>query len=517
VAGTSMSSETESQPSSRSPSGLRAAGNDALGLGDLKTAQTRFHEALRIAPRDAESHVCLGKLRQAQQRHTDALAHFQHALVLSPSHIAALTCAGMSSSALGRWDDAKAAFGNAVNAAPDDGETAANFANLLHRIGDLDAAAEMAVRAVTQLPNHAGVLSLAGAVAMDSGDWAGASKWLEAALGLAPDDPEHHYNLSFALLQRGLFERGWIEHDFGLNLPQRRPEHAVPVWAGEPLTGKTVIVSAEQGLGDEVMFASCVLDLAAMGAAKYVLDCDTRLTTLFARSFEGVQVLGKRGQHNVDLGEDVGQVDYQISIGSLPRYLRTGEDAFPQRPGYLLPDEVRARGFFERASMLGQGKKIGISWTGGGLPHTRAARSIALGDWVAVLTTPGAHFVSLQYGDHQDELRAINSVPGVSVHDLGVDPISEVDDFAALISTLDLVISIDNSTVHFAGALGIETWAILPPNADWRWMSERIDTPWYPSVELLRRGQNEPARAVMSRTAEKLHGWKEAHERDSKT
>jgi hypothetical protein len=180
--------------------------------------------------------------------------------------------------------------------------------------------------------------------------------------------------------------------------------------------------------------------------------------------------------------------DVRIPIGSLPRMLRTGLDRFPDRESYLIPDIRKVDTWKGRFKALGEGMNIGISWRGGKALSVRRERSIELVKWEKVLSLAGVHYINLQYGNCADELMEIQNTSGIVIHDWKeADPLKDLDDFAAQIAALDLVISVDNSTVHMAGALGVPVWTLLPFDCDWRWMQHCEDSPWYKTMRLFRQ------------------------------
>ena len=159
----------------------------------------------------------------------------------------------------------------------------------------------------------------------------------------------------------------------------------------------------------------------------------------------------------------------------------------------------------ERYASLGPGSKVGISWTGGKTPQEKLSRSAPLDQWARLFAIPNVHFINLQYGDHGDDLDKLKAAWGVTIHDWqDSNPLADMEDFAAKIAALDLVISIDNSTVHMAGALGTPTWALLPYVPEWRWMLDRADTPWYPAMKLFRQRQRETWADVFEQIATAL-------------
>ena len=299
-----------------------------------------------------------------------------------------------------------------------------------------------------------------------------------------PDEVDAHFHRALAWLTLGQFDRGWDEYEWRWQKKPRPYEKLAPEWAGESLVGKSILVYAEQGIGDEILFASCLSDPISQSADCH-LECDPRLVPLFQRSFPTLQVFAKTNNLQAD---ELPVVDYQTAIGGLPRFSRKSEDAFPREKQFLVPDSEQ-RGFWkERLSELGDGLKVGISWQGGKDLRVRRARSIGLELWQPLISTADVSFIDLQYGSSSTKLSQTERDCWDSLHRWPeIDPLKNLDEFAALISGLDLVISVANSTVHFAGALGVTCWSLLPHSASWRWSISREDSYWYPSVKLFRQ------------------------------
>jgi hypothetical protein len=198
-------------------------------------------------------------------------------------------------------------------------------------------------------------------------------------------------------------------------------------------------------------------------------------------------------------------VEYQALIGSLCRWLRPNAGSFPSRPGYLKAEPAQIDSFRARyRERFGDRPVIGVSWRGGTGKVTQV-RSVALTAWAPILRQPAFGFVNLQYGDCRADLEAVRRDLGIEiVDDETVDPLKNLDDFAAQTAAMDLVISIDNSTVHMAGALNVPVWALLPAVPDWRWMLGRSDSPWYPSVRLFRQATAGEWVPVIERITEEL-------------
>jgi 2-polyprenyl-3-methyl-5-hydroxy-6-metoxy-1,4-benzoquinol methylase len=211
---------------------------------------------------------------------------------------------------------------------------------------------------------------------------------------------------------------------------------------------------------------------------------------LYSRSFSNAEVIPLEPNARSESNTHLPAFDAQIPIGSLPRLFRRSLDSFSQRQSYLVPDSTSQEKWKKRFAELGDSLKVGISWRGGKQEITRRRRSTTLDQWEAILSRPGVSFVNLQHGDCVEELEEVYRTSGVRIHDWDdADPLVDLDGFAAQISALDLVISIDNSTVHMAGAMGVEVWTLLPFVPDWRWFLNRNDSPWYPSMRLFRQSR----------------------------
>jgi len=315
---------------------------------------------------------------------------------------------------------------------------------------------------------------------------------LRQALEWSPDLPAAHLNLAMGLFLQGHFLEAWSEYEWRWKCPRfprrQRPDLAVS-WEGTPLEGRKILIYGEQGIGDEIMFASCYSPILAV-ADQVVLVAEERLVPLLRRSYPNATVMSHRELEPHPRAEVVEDVDFQVAAGSLGRFVR-GELAPADAPGdYLVADPEAQTRWENRLAELGPGKRVGISWRGGSEPGEMRRRSTSLDQWAAVLQTPETHFINLQYGASPEELAYAEELGGRSLHDWpDNDPLKDMDEFAALVRCLDLVISIDNSTVHLAGALGVPTWALLgfPSASYWRWGMNGEKSVWYRPMVLLRR------------------------------
>jgi Flp pilus assembly protein TadD len=435
------------------PVALRLLGTLAHQVGKNDIAIDLLTKALANNPGDAEAHNNLGYAFQALGKLDDAVASYRKALAIDPNYADAHCNLGNAYNELGKTNDAVAGYRKAIAINPDYANAHSNLGLALRDLGKLDEAAASCQR----------------------------------ALAIKPDSAAAHLNHSLILLLQGNLKEGWEEFEWGLKIENGKRAYTLQaeMWPGSSLHGKSILVHAEQGVGDEIMFASCVGDLMERSPGKLYLECDPRLEALFSRSFPGVHVHGKTKDVDLSwLGENV-RPDFALPIGSLPKFFRNSVAEFPERDAYLTPDPALVEKWRKRLAGLKCGLKIGISWKGGTEANVIKRASIPLPQWRSLLSMD-ATFINLQYGDVTEDFAALGDV---HIHDWGDnDPLTDLDNQAALISCLDLVITIDNVTVHMAGALGTKTWALLEKVPDWRWPESFGDSPpLYRSVSLFRQ------------------------------
>ena len=479
-------------------------------LGRLTEAIEAARKALASRPGAPLVHYNLGNVLHMNGEKDEAAECFRKAIELDPTYAEAYNNLGVSS---GKGEDTKqkdadeesACYHQALEIKPDYAEAHYNLGNVLQRQEKLDEAKACYERALELDPDYIAAHNNLATILYEYGDLEGTRSHYEHALRV---NPEYHANWNYALYQllMGDFENGWKNYEWRWEKETRKRDFAHPVWDGSPLCGKRILVFAEQGIGDEIMFAQCLPEIIDQ-AAECLVECDPRLVPLFTRSFPKATVLARPIDTMLDESGCLPDIDLQAGLGSLPRYLRANLDAFPQRESFLQPNAELHEKWQSRFTELGTGLKVGISWRGGHQTATRRVRSSTLDRWSDLFAVDGVHFINLQYGDCRQEIEEARESLGVQIHDWAdADPLKDMNNFAAQISALDLVISIDNSTVHMAGSLGIPTWVLLPTPPDWRWMLDREDTPWYPSLRLLRQPQPGEWAPVFRRAANELKG-----------
>jgi len=366
-----------------------------------------------------------------------------------------------------------------------------NNLGICYREGaNLEEAEALFFRGLKLDPNDAALHSNLGQLYNNTAQPTLALKHLNRAIQSDPGMPEAFYNRSLANISLRNWKEGWADFDATLGMGKIRKERVygmIPRWNG--IEGKSLIAFGEQGLGDEIAFASCVPDLVKQN--KVVLECDPKLWGLFKRSF-GLETHGTRYQDRLGWLHDkethkLRKFDGAIAFGSLPQYYRNSTEAFPGTP-YLQADPLRRIQWRAALDALGPKLKVGITWTGGNKNTGKARRSVELDDLLPILRQD-ATFVSLQYMDCP-EVDVLQRNHGIQVHHWKhATQTADYDDTAALVAELDLVISVTTAVIHLSGALGKKCWVMAPKSPRWFYGVTGEDLPWYKSVKLYRQKQ----------------------------
>lgn len=477
-----------------------------MGVGDGERAHCQFLAELAMYPSSHASHVNLGVLLQKQEKLEEAIAHYRTALSVRADDVVALNNLGLAYMALRQFDAAS--------------EIAQKSLQILHRNPDaynlLGLISRQQGRPLAALAHFAEALKLKpdgheilfnmGVAHKDLSDDDQAFAFYERALQLKPEYPDPHFSRGLLLLAKGEFEAGWRDYEYGLLCGERTScNRKYPRWRGESIAGRTILCCAEQGLGDEIMFAS-VLPEVIRQAGHCVVECDARLVPIYKRSFPVATIIPRSHPGAADFQAGLPHVDLQSPMGSLPLYLRKTLADFPRHAGYLKADPERVAYWQARLDALGPGLKVGISWRGG-TPKTRLdRRSVPLTDWLPVFKPEGIQFVSLQYTECSAEITALEQVHGIRLEHWQ-EAIDDYDETAALVSALDLVITVQTAVFHLGGALGRPVWGLLPIPAEWRYMQSGDALPWYPSARLFRQSVRGEWGGVMRTVSEALETY----------
>jgi tetratricopeptide (TPR) repeat protein/glycosyltransferase involved in cell wall biosynthesis len=482
-------------------------GNVLLKMKRFDEAVPYLRNALRINPSYVLSFNNLAMALKGQGHLDEAISHLQKAIEINPSFADAYCNLAIILMDRGKVDDAISNFQKAIETNPSFADAYYNLATILKDKKMVDEAISLFQKAIEINPSFANAYCSLAIISEESGMLDEALTYYQKALQINPEDAETHWNMSFALLSIGNFKQGWREYEWRFEVKDfKHRSLPIPRWDGSSLEGKNLFIQAEQGIGEEIMFASCLPEVMTR-ADLCIVECDKRLVPLFSRSFPHATMIDRRNADEVDHPR-LPQADMKIAGGSLPFFLRPHLSSFPQCKAYLVPDTYKVELWRNRFRALGNNLKVGISWRGGGITSEKRLRSTVLDQWDGLLTIPGIHYINLQYGDCSQELAEVKEKFGVTIHHWeDADPLKDLDGFAAQVSALDLVISVDNATVHMAGALGIPVWTMLPYACDWRWMRDFEDTPWYKTVRLIRQTNPGDWSIVFERLASNLRQY----------
>ncbi len=477
---------------------------DQLNAHDLPAAEVTCREIFALEPKNVNALRILGAVARERNEFEPALEYCLQA-VRQADRLAVLHFElGVTYFAMQRPREAYETYLKAIELDPTLYVAYLNISAIMEQQERFAEARDWALKTLQIKPDYAlAHYNLANAY-RESGAIDDAIKSYELAHRYRPEHPKTLWNLGICHLLSGNYREGWplfeCRQDAEEVMIDRFPQ---PRWDGSSLDGRTIAVHAEQGIGDEILFASCFPDIIARAKnGRCVLVCDPRLERLFARSFPDAKVYPHARRVDWSAPELPEKIDVQIPAGSLPLHFRGTREAFPRRKRFLVVEPKLEAMWRDRVAALGGEIKIGISWRAGGKPTERRKRSIPLEQWGELLATPGVRFINLQYGDAIADIAAARAKFGVEIHDWEEgDPLVDVDSYVAKISALDLVISVGNATVHMAGAVGTPAWTMLPTLPSWRWMAAGDVSPWYCGVRLFRQRQRGGWQPVLERIA----------------
>lgn len=439
-------------PTWQSPSSVPGTPALQRGLAAQQAGRTdeairAFRRAVHQNPGLAPAHFNLGQLLRERGDFAGAAVCFEGAARLRPTVADAWLTLGATLERVDRFHDAVAAYQRAAGCLPDDPAPTYNLGKTLLTLGDFEGAAAAFRTVIEQRADHV----------------------------------DAHWHLATALLARGDFAAGWKEYEWrwakdGVDPAGRFPW---PVWHGQPVTGRRILVWPEPGLGGEVLFATCVRELVALGAL-VTLMASPRLVSLFSRAFPGVEVVadGDRAE---------GRYDYHCPLGGLPKQLRRSRTAFVGSGKFLVPDSQHATRWATRLDRLGAGLKVGICWRSA-LPaaDSGAGADPSLDAWGPLFAVPGVHWINLQYDECESELAAASDRFGITIHRWkSEDLANDLESVVGLLWNLDAVVTSATAVSPLAGGAGVPTWEV-DNGTDWTTHGEDR-SPWFPSIRVVRR------------------------------
>jgi len=461
---------------------LCVAGALARERGELAEALSCFSRALSLHPEVPELHNNVGVLLHETGRNLEAVAAFDRALALAPGYAEALSNRANALRALGRSDDALAGYREAIRCNPQHPDFHYNLGNALRAEQEWEEAVEAYRHLLALDQQHLwGWVNLCGSL-MALGRGEEAIHAGRRAVRLAPECADAHWNLALALLSEGHFAEGWREYEWRLAqaaFPTERDGKRQ--WDGSPLAGRTLLVVCEQGFGDAIQFVRYLPLLAAQGG-RVVLECRPELVPLF-RTLPGIAEVHAAGGV-------APRFDTFCYLLSLPHLLGTELSSIPAVGPYLAADPGRCASWSARLARDHR-LRVGVVWAGSAGYKNDRNRSLSAAHLAPLGELPDVRLYSLQLGATRggDELHAVDLAP----------EIRDFADTAAIIMNLDLVVAVDTAVAHLAGALGKPVWVMLPKGNDWRWLRQRCDSPWYPTMRLYRQAQAGEWHGVLER------------------
>ena len=449
-------------------------------LGQLEEALKSYNKAIQFKPDYAEAYnsrgIALNELGQLEE----AIKSYDWAIRLKPDYAQAYNNRGITQQDLGQLEESLKSYDKAIHLKSDYAEACNNRGTALQDLGQLEEALKSYDKAIRLRPDFAEAYNNRGNTLRDFGQLHEALKSYDKAIQVSPKFYMARFNRSMAWLLEGKLQQGWPEYEFRFKVfedPKRTFRKGIQ-WKGEPLEDKLVFVYPEQGTGDIIQFMRYLPLIKKLGG-KVIFEVRQPLVRL-VETFKGYDKLWTH-QQNRD-ASSINKFDYHTPLMSLPGLFNTTLENIPSASSYLSADNKLLR-MWQKRIASNELFKVGIVWAGSGAHKNDHMRSILLSDFKMLSDIKGAKLFSLQKKKHA---KWTDIDPGEVVDiDLGVE-ILDYADTAAIIENLDLVVSVDTSVAHLAGALGKEVWTLLPYSPDWRWMLNRNDSPWYPSMRLFR-------------------------------
>ena len=503
-----------------------------ITLQQLDRAVTVLSQAATLRPHDAQPRYQMAQALEAAGHPAEAATLYVSLAHLAHCPLSLLFEAGKRVARLGQPAGAADLYRAALLLSPHEGAVWNNLGNALRELDQLEESRQAFVQALDRLPNDAKVLTNLGTVLKDLGQVSDALPLLQRAVSLGGDavshsnlghalylqgklaeatqcftaalttDPHHpdaRFHLGVAQLRQGLWQEGWANYEarWARGFPHEQPRHNnISRWDGGDLTGQTILLWSEQGLGDTLHFIRYVSQVKAKGAARIVVECQPSLVTLLS--------LMPLVDQAVAVGQKLPPSDVQAPLLSLPHLLQA--QIQPQAPYLTAPSNAPV------GRLAGSLPKVGLVWAGESRRHDVESRlidrrrSLALGDLAPVLAVDGIDFVSLQLGPPRDQLKDYAGI---------LDATDRLNDFAhtaALVDQLDLVISVDTSVAHLAAAMGKPVWLLSRFDGCWRWQQGRSDTPWYASMVLYTQSRAADWQTPIAALAQDLQRWVESQQ-----
>jgi len=474
-----------------------------LKAGDHRAAERSCRLAVKAQPKHSRYRMHLAEILESTGRDNEALMELLVAQEYAPEQVDVLQELLIKLDQLGQYAEALRVAERAIVELGETFETWFFLAYARYSTGDALGAVEASTRAISFRSNVPGIYVTRGSAFLALGKIEEAAASYQRALRVEPGYPDALFHLGMVNLTRGRYRDGWAGFEYRFKLRRANRRSCEPRWNGTSLRGRTLHVMREQGLGDDIMYSSCFPQLIRDAKHCYI-ECEPRLEKLLARSFPEATFIPLVDNVSKEAVLQRDDFDMRIFSASVPGYLRNSLRDFPRHQGYLRADTERAAYWREKLAALGDGLKVGISWRGGTVHTNRKRRTLSLETLQPVLALPGVRWINLQYGERAAEIAAFKAAHGITITDWPEAIDGDYDETAALVSGLDLVISVCTSVIHLSGALGRPVWVMVPHAPEWRYGLEGETMPWYPTARLLRQTESGSWDAVIKRVGKDL-------------
>jgi len=473
-------------------------GNALKNLEQLSEAADQYRMALSIDPQFADGWLNLGVVCGLQDLLEEAETCFMKAIELKSDHTDAMLLLGNQLMGQKRFEEAIGLFERIIAHDRNHYLSYNSLGIAWLSVMESAKAYQALSEALRIKPDLASAICNIGTACRDMEQLDESVNWFRLALNHDPSDADTHWNLSLSLLHRGDYCEGWKEYEwrFRKSDPIKIPNHAIPLWDGSPLNGRTILLQAEQGYGDTIQFMRYVQVVAELGG-KVIVECQDNNIKPIVKRLQGVYDC-------LSWTDEPVAANLKFPLMSLPHLLKTELATIPQASGYLTvgsQEKARFKKLLDSCFASG-GVRIGLAWDGR-KTFRNDRRSCTLNDMEPLLSMPGTRFVSLQ--KEVSNVADLMMLEKYGVVNLAGD-LGTYYDTASLIAGLDLVVSVDTSVAHLAGALGINTWIILKVGPDWRWLNGRYDSPWYNTVSLFRQVESGDWKPVIAAVHKKMAG-----------
>lgn len=476
-------------------------GNAYRALAKLDRASACYLRVFELKPDFVPACLCLGEIARECYQLDLARQYYETALAIDSSCVDALQGVAEVFQAAEKFEEAIATYQKLLAQKPDRATTWNIMGTAYHSLEKLEDAESCYRRALGLLPSQATVLNNLGVVLIAQGRLDEAVDVYHHLLDRDPDYGEGHWNLALALLAKGDYAEGWREYEWRFKKLQPVPERPFPEprWDGSPLAGRTILLHGEQGFGDTIQFARYAPVLAELGA-KVVIECQTLALKRLLCSIVPVAAV-------IVSGEKLPFFDCHLPMMSLPLVCGTTTETIPSDVPYLAAEPSDIEEWRVRMGSPGN-FRVGLVWFAKQAQVLNRKRSCPLRMFAPLWDIPDVEFFSLQVGIGTDQVEAFSS--DYNLVDL-THHIRDFADTAAFMKNLDLVITIDTVTAHLAGALGVRTWVVLPHVAEWRWLCDRSDSPWYPTMRLFRQPSRGDWPGLMDSVSSELKNLVQRH------